>query len=643
MEKNTVYFEDNTDVNLSEGLEIFLREHGYALSADKKEAAICVVGRLCTEKKLKIVKQKEECVIYYEKKAHFFRGASLMLQNSQKQDFILEEIPNFESNGIMLDCSRNCVPRLETLKKYVLRLAEFGMNRLYLYMEDTLEIEGYPYWGYLRGRFSKEEIKECDRYASLFGITLVPCIQTLAHLRSALKQPVFNEYKDIDDILLLEDDKTEKLMMALLRTISECFSGGIVHLGMDEAAHLGRGMYLEKHGYKEPARLMKRHLEWLVQECKSLGLSPVIWSDMYLKLNFGTEDYYGLPEDATPKDKDNLSSDVTLCYWDYYNEGIDFYEKYIRIHQRLGNPLIFAGGAWTWNGIAPGISKSFQTTRDALKACCKTGMKDVFCTVWMDNGGETPLLTVLPTLALYGEYGFSENPLQEQIEERFRFCFGKDWNNYCLLDAFDNRDYKVSKHNRYCENPSKTILYQDNLMGLLSKMFEEEKLQKQYAGLVEKISMDVRKWDDMDQEDRELFAYYETLARLLAKKAGITDRIRRAYRAKDENGMREIIENELNEIDRLAEVLRVQRRTLWMKEYKPFGYEILDIRFAGVSARARSAADRLLDFISEKESVLLELEEDILPYKTTQMLNGELLHGYYLWEKIISAGNVEGV
>ena len=643
MEKNTVYFEDNTDVNLSEGLEIFLREHGYVLSGDKKEASIRIVGRPCTEKKLKIVKQKEECVIYYEKKAHFFRGASLMLQNSQKQDFILEEIPNFESNGIMLDCSRNCVPRLETLKKYVLRLAEFGMNRLYLYMEDTLEIEGYPYWGYLRGRFSKEEIKECDRYASLFGITLVPCIQTLAHLRSALKQPVFNEYKDIDDILLLEDDKTEKLMMALLRTISECFSGGIVHLGMDEAAHLGRGMYLEKHGYKEPARLMKRHLEWLVQECKSLGLSPVIWSDMYLKLNFGTEDYYGLPEDATPKDKDNLSSDVTLCYWDYYNEGIDFYEKYIRIHQRLGNPLIFAGGAWTWNGIAPGISKSFQTTRDALKACCKTGMKDVFCTVWMDNGAETPLLTVLPTLALYGEYGFSENPLQEQIEERFRFCFGKDWNNYCLLDAFDNRDYKVSKHNRYCENPSKTILYQDNLMGLLSKMFEEEKLQKQYAGLVEKISMDVRKWDDMDREDRELFAYYETLARLLAKKAGITDRIRRAYRAKDEKGMREIIENELNEIDRLAEMLRVQRRTLWMKEYKPFGYEILDIRFAGVSARARSAADRLLDFISEKESVLLELEEDILPYKTTQMLNGELLHGYYLWEKIISAGNVEGV
>ena len=85
MEKNTVYFEDNTDVNLSEGLEIFLREHGYALSADKKEAAICVVGRLCTEKKLKIVKQKEECVIYYEKKAHFFRGASLMLQNSQNR------------------------------------------------------------------------------------------------------------------------------------------------------------------------------------------------------------------------------------------------------------------------------------------------------------------------------------------------------------------------------------------------------------------------------------------------------------------------------------------------------------------------------------------------------------------------------
>lgn len=652
MEKKTIYFEDNANFDLSEGLEILLKEHGYVLSTDKETAEMRIVGQHCMEEHLKIVKQKEKCVIYYLEKAHFFRGVSLLLQNSKKQDFTLEEIPNFESNGIMLDCSRNGVPNTDTIKKYIIRLAEFGMNRLYLYMEDTMEIEGYPYWGYLRGRFSKKEIQECDSYASLFGITLVPCIQTLAHLHSALKQPVFEEYKDIDDILLLEEPKTKKLLTALLRTVSECFSGGIIHLGMDEAAHLGRGRYLEKHGYEEPAKIMKRHLEWLMQECKNLGLTPIIWSDMYLKLNFGVEDYYSLSEDALPKSQENLSQDVSLCYWDYYNEGVNFYEKYIHLHQKLGNPLIFAGGAWTWNGIAPGISKAWKTTSDALTACCKAGIKDVFCTVWMDNGAETPLLTVLPTLTLYGEYGFSKQPVQEQVKERFCFCFGKNWENYCLLDAFDNQNYEVaktenifelSKHNRYCENPSKTILYEDNFMGLLTRMFDEEKLQKQYEWVAEKIDLAIKQQENMDQEDQELFTYYETLARLLARKAGITERIRRAYSEKDRNQMSTIAENELNEISKLAEELRIQRQAMWMKEYKPFGYEILDIRLAGVSARAKSAADRLLNFLSGKVPSLLELEEALLPYKTPQMLSRELLHGYYIWEKIISAGNIEGV
>ena len=652
MEKRAIYFEDHANLDVSEGLEILLREHGYVLSADSRMAGMRLTAKHGTDAKLKIVKQRETCVISYQKKAHFFRGVSLLLQHSDQADFTLEEIPNFESNGIMLDCSRNCVPKTETIKKYIVRLAEFGMNRLYLYMEDTLEIEEYPYWGYLRGRFSKKEMQECDAYASLFGITLVPCIQTLAHLRSALKQPAFAEYRDIDDILLLEDEKSEQLLGSLLRTIAECFSGGLIHLGMDEAGHLGRGRYLEKHGYQEPAQIMKRHLEWLMGVCKSLDLTPIIWSDMYLKLNFGVEDYYSLSEDALPKSEGNLSKDVSLCYWDYYNEGVNFYEKYIRIHQKLGNPIVFAGGAWTWNGVAPGISKAFKITSDALEACHKTGVRDVFCTVWMDNGAEIPLTTVLPLLTLYGEYGFSAKPAQVKIKERFRFCFGQRWEDYCMLDAFDNQSYKESEtegifeletHNRYCENPSKAILYQDNFMGLLSKMFDEEKLQKQYEVLAKKMECIVKNQENGESKYWELFAYYQTLAELLAKKAGITERIHHAYHTKDWDGMRGIVQNELREIDKLAERLRIQRQALWMKEYKPFGYEILDIRMAGVSARARSAADRLLSFICKEEPSIPELEEEILPYKTPEMLEKELLHGYYMWEKIISAGNVEGV
>ena len=89
-----------------------------------------------------------------------------------------------DSIGVMLDCSRNAVLKVPTVKKYIRLLACMGYDTLMLYTEDTYEIDGEPYFGYLRGRYSKSEIREIDSYARIFGIELVPCIQTLAHMNS---------------------------------------------------------------------------------------------------------------------------------------------------------------------------------------------------------------------------------------------------------------------------------------------------------------------------------------------------------------------------------------------------------------------------------------------------------------------------
>ena len=35
-----------------------------------------------------------------------------------------------------------------------------GLNSMMLYTEDTYTVDNYPYFGYLRGRYSKEELKE---------------------------------------------------------------------------------------------------------------------------------------------------------------------------------------------------------------------------------------------------------------------------------------------------------------------------------------------------------------------------------------------------------------------------------------------------------------------------------------------------
>ena len=71
---------------------------------------------------------------------------------------------SFKHFGVMLDCSRNAVMKVSSVKKYIDILARLGYDTLMLYTEDTYEVENQPYFGYLRGRYSKAELKEIDAY-----------------------------------------------------------------------------------------------------------------------------------------------------------------------------------------------------------------------------------------------------------------------------------------------------------------------------------------------------------------------------------------------------------------------------------------------------------------------------------------------
>lgn len=89
---------------------------------------------------------------------------------------------SYETLSLMLDCSRNAVPNIAFLKKYIDIFARLGYNELQLYTEDLYEIESELHFGYLRGRFTRKEIKDTDGYCGKRGTELVPCIQTPAHL-----------------------------------------------------------------------------------------------------------------------------------------------------------------------------------------------------------------------------------------------------------------------------------------------------------------------------------------------------------------------------------------------------------------------------------------------------------------------------
>ncbi len=77
--------------------------------------------------------------------------------------------------GVMLDMSRNGVMKVEQVKKFAKILSSFGYNMIQLYTEDTYEVDGEPYFGYMRGRYAKSEIKEIVKYCESIVADLKFC------------------------------------------------------------------------------------------------------------------------------------------------------------------------------------------------------------------------------------------------------------------------------------------------------------------------------------------------------------------------------------------------------------------------------------------------------------------------------------
>ena len=161
---------------------------------------------------LEVLTEAESGAIFCGSRAEFFRGLTMLAARFDERPFRVRETPSLDLLGAMLDCSRNAVPTMAAAKTFLRRLSRMGYNAVLLYTEDTYEVAGRPYFGYLRGRFSQAELRELDQYADALGIEMIPCIQTLGHMARALRWPCMEDVRDTDDVLLLDEEKTYALI-----------------------------------------------------------------------------------------------------------------------------------------------------------------------------------------------------------------------------------------------------------------------------------------------------------------------------------------------------------------------------------------------------------------------------------------------
>ena len=505
-------------------------------------------------------------------------------------------------------------------------------------------MEEYPYFGAYRGRYSSEELHELAVYADQFGIEMIPCIQALAHLKNTLRWEAMAGMQDTDDILMVGESEVYRFVEACIRRATEPFLTKRVHLGMDEAWSLGLGKYLHKNGYHPKSEIMAAHLEQVAQICRKLGLEPMIWSDMYLRMSSQNNDYYDLPLDADLSGAVKPPADVALVYWDYYHTDENFYRQYLRMHSQLSDKVIFAGGGWVWNGVSPNLKGAKDTTEPAMRAVKEAGIREAVCTMWQDDGAETPMGAGLSSIVRFAEHGFAKEVSEEALKEQFEFLTGTSWEACEILGEFDR-----PQGSAFYDNPSKYLLYQDVLIGLFDEQIRNWDVKSYYEGLRDRLLKALEegmKRNCMQILQRgggyaeEVLSLYVCLADALSVKAPLGRKLHEAYEKKDRQSLAALAEKEIPLAMEKIRVYRDRREALWNRESRIFGFEVLDIRIGGLLARLESAKKRVESWLNGEVDSLPELEEPRLPFRPVKEGEEHTLCACNSWKTIISASPI---
>jgi hypothetical protein len=308
---------------------------------------------------------------------------------------------------------------------------------------------------------------------------------------------------------------------------------------------------------------------------------------------------------------ESLPENVIPVYWDYYQMDPQVYDDMLYNHEQLSDKTWFAGGAWTWIGFTPANRFSIDTMRLALDACRKHKVRNVFFTMWGDNGAECSRYAVMPTLLYLAEYARG-NRDEEKIKAKFKRIFGAEYDDFMALDDM-NMAYGVYQKER---NPGeKLALYSDLFNGFmdvdLREGFEEKLAEAaaKYAASAKKY----RKWHYM-------FDSAAKLAEALCVKYTLGLRTRKAYQAGDKETLLSLANGEYAKLYRLIDRFARAFEKQWFTENKTCGFDVQDIRLGGLLRRIDACRRRLLAYVKGEIDRIEELECELLAlgdYKPT--------------------------
>ncbi len=314
----------------------------------------------------------------------------------------IRDWPAFATRGVLLDVSRDRVPRLDHLKALVRRLSAGKLNHLELYMEHTFEYGKHEAVWRGSSAYSGGEIEELDAFAAELFVTLVPCQNTLGHMHRWLQHEQYRELAEVPAGVahpfspLLEpfslcptDPRSGVLVRDLLAQLVPHFKSNLAaapprcNVNMDEPFDLGRregrstaqlsvAEQLVRHAHITDAAV-KAAFASSVISCSSSSAAAVeprsmMWADAV----------------RSPAMLAKLPRDMTLVEWGY-EKGHPWGKRLALLRSR-GHEVFVACGTSSWGSVAGRTRNALLNAREAAAHGLAHGAAGMLVADWGDYG-----------------------------------------------------------------------------------------------------------------------------------------------------------------------------------------------------------------------------------------------------------------
>jgi hypothetical protein len=279
--------------------------------------------------------------------------------------------PSLLLRGAQVDMSRGPVPNLNYLKRLVRTLAEFKMNQLYMYIEDSFRMDGQPLVGVLSDTLARADWGQLVAFARPYHVDIIPATEACGHLHKVLRFEAYSGFAERPHghVLAAGDPHALSFLDQMYAQMASVFPASTYHIGCDETQELGQGRsapLVEKQGY---GRVYVDNLIQVAKLVQRYNKQVMFWGDIAVE---------------HPEMIPSLPKDLIVASWEY--DAHPNYDKWLKPFAGTGMKIFVCPWAGNTSLIVPDYEEAAANIQTFLSDGKKAGALGTDVTVWNDDG-----------------------------------------------------------------------------------------------------------------------------------------------------------------------------------------------------------------------------------------------------------------